>query len=139
MTRRQQREEILLLLFETEFKADESHEEIFALAAENREFTLEAGSYIKNTYFELLEHLDQIDAMIGRSAEGWKTTRMTRVSRNVLRIGVYEMMYREDIPATVSINEAIELSKKFDDPKAKAFVNGVLNKVKDILAEESHA
>ena len=128
-----------MLLFETEFKSDESHEEIFTLAAENREFTLEAGSYIKNVYFDLLEHLEEIDAMIGRSAEGWKTGRMTRVSRNVLRIGAYELMFREDIPANVSINEAIELSKKFDDPKAKAFVNGVLNKVKDILAEESHA
>lgn len=139
MTRRQQREEVLLLLFETEFKTDESHEEIFTLAAENREFTLEAGSYIKSTYFELLAHLEEIDAMIGRSAEGWKTTRMSRVSRNVLRIGAYELMYREDIPATVSINEAIELSKKFDDPKAKGFINGVLNKIKDTVAEESHA
>lgn len=138
MTRRQQREEVLLLLFETEFKTDESHEEIFALAAENREFTLEAGSYIKNVYFELLEHLAEIDAAIGAAADGWKTSRMTRVSRNVLRIGAYEMMYREDIPANVSINEAIELSKKFDDPKARAFVNGVLNKVKDTLATENH-
>ncbi len=133
MTRREQREEVLMLLFETEFKSDENCEEIFALAAENREFTLEAGSYIKNVYFELLEHLEEIDEMIGGAADGWKTSRMTRVSRNVMRIAVYEMMFREDIPANVSINEAVELSKKFDDPKAKSFVNGVLNKVKDTL------
>ncbi len=139
MTRRQQREEVLSLLFETEFKADENHEEIFTLAAENREFTLEAGSYIKNVYFELLEHIEEIDALIGRAADGWKTSRMSRVSRNVMRIAVYEMAFCDDIPVNVSLNEAIELSKKFDDPKAKSFVNGVLNKVKDILAEEKNA
>ncbi len=137
MTRREQREEVLMLLFETEFKSDENREEIFALAAENREFTVEAGSYIKNVYFELLEHLEEIDDMLGDAADGWKTSRMTRVSRNVMRIAAYEMMFRDDIPVNVSINEAIELSKKFDDPKAKSFVNGVLNKVKDILAAKN--
>ncbi len=139
MTRREQREEVLFLLFETEFKSDESHEEIFALAAEDREFTPEAGSYIKNVYFDLLEHLEEIDALIGRCADGWKTGRMSRVSRNVMRICVYEFKFRDDIPVNVSINEAIELSKKFDDPKARSFVNGVLNKVKDILADGADA
>jgi N utilization substance protein B len=53
-----------------------------------------------------------------------------------MRLAVYEMLFCEDIPYSVSINEAVELTKKFDDPKAKAFVNGVLNSVKDALEAE---
>lgn len=133
MTRREQREAVLELLFETEFKKDESPEAVFLLAAEERELTLEAGSYIKDVYFDLLEHLDEIDSLISKCAEGWKTNRMSRLSRSILRLCVYEMRFRDDIPMTISINEAVELSKKFDDPKARSFVNGVLNGVKTLL------
>lgn len=136
MTRREQREAVLELLFETEFKKDESAQEIFSLAASDREFTVEAGSYIKDVYFDLLDKLDVIDEMIGKCASGWKTERLSKLSRSIMRICVYELMYRDDIPTNVSINEAVELSKKFDDSKARAFVNGVLNGVKDLLEKE---
>lgn len=136
MTRREQREAVLELLFETEFKKDESAEEIFALAASNREFSPEAGSYIKDVYFDLLEKLDEIDAMIGKCASGWKTQRLSKLSRSIMRLCVYELLYRDDIPTNVSINEAVELSKKFDDTKARSFVNGVLNGVKNLIEAE---
>ena len=136
MTRREQREAVLELLFETEFKKDESAEEIFALAAVNRDFTPEAGSYVKDVYFDLLEKLDEIDGMIGKCASGWKTQRLSKLSRSIMRLCVYELLYRDDIPANVSINEAVELSKKFDDTKARAFVNGVLNGVKNLIETE---
>ncbi len=139
MTRREEREAVLELLFETEFKKDETPEAVFLLAVEDRELSLEAGSYIKDVYFDLQEHLAEIDALIGRCAEGWKTNRMSKLSRSILRLCVYEMRYRSDIPMTVSINEAVELSKKFDDPKARSFVNGVLNGVKNILETEKPA
>jgi len=136
MTRREQREAVLELLFETEFKKDEKAEDIFALATLNREFTVEAGSYIKDVYFDLLDKLDTIDEMIGKCASGWKTERLSRLSRSIMRLCVYELLYRDDIPARVSINEAVELSKKFDDIKARSFVNGVLNGVKNLLEKE---
>ncbi|MBO5305928.1 MAG: transcription antitermination factor NusB [Clostridia bacterium] len=136
MTRREQREAVLELLFETEFKKDESAEDIFALAVQNREFSVEAGSYIKDVYFDLLDKLEVIDEMIGKCSEGWKTARLSRLSRSVLRLCVYELLYRDDIPTNVSINEAVELSKKFDDPKAKSFVNGVLNGVKNLIEKQ---
>ncbi len=136
MTRREQREAVLELLFETEFKKDESAEEIFSLAASDREFTLAAGSYIKDVYFDLLDKLDVIDEMIGKCASGWKIERLSKLSRSIMRICVYEILYRDDIPVSVSINEAVELSKKFDDSKAKAFVNGVLNGVKNLVEKE---
>ena len=136
MTRREQREAVLELLFETEFKKDERAEDIFALAVLNREITVEAGSYIKDVYFDLLEKLDTIDEMIGKCASGWKTERLSRLSRSIMRLCVYELLYRDDIPARVSINEAVELSKKFDDVKARSFVNGVLNGVKNMLEKD---
>lgn len=133
MTRREQREAVLELLFETEFKKDERAEEIFALAIQNRELTPEAGSYIKDVYFDLLDKLSEIDDMIGACASGWKTSRLSKLSRSIMRLCVYELLYRDDIPASVSINEAVELAKKFDDEKAKSFINGVLNGVKNLL------
>ena len=136
MTRREQREAVLELLFETEFKKDERAEDIFALAALDREFTVEAGSYIKDVYFDLLDKLEVIDEMIGKCSAGWKTERLSKLSRSIMRLCVYEILYRDDIPVSVSINEAVELSKKFDDQKARSFVNGVLNGVKDLVEKE---
>jgi hypothetical protein len=80
-----------------------------------------------------MEHLPTIDALLGRHAKGWRTDRLSRVSRAVLRLGAYEVVYADKIPAPIAINEAVELAKKFDDPKARAFINGVLNAIKNEL------
>ena len=74
--------------------------------------------------------LEIIDGYINKAAEGWKTSRISKLSLCILRLAVYEMLYVSDVPAVISINEAVELSKKYDDPKAKSFINGVLNKIK---------
>ena len=76
----------------------------------------------------------EIDKIIGEHAHGWRTDRLARVSRAVLRLAVYELVYEKDIPSSVTINEAVELIKKYDDEKARPFVNGVLNSVKNGLA-----
>ncbi len=131
MTRKEAREELFNLLFETDFRADESAEQIFATSTENRE--IREDDYIRRAYFAIAEKKEEIDAIIGEHAHGWKTSRLGRVSRAVLRIGVYELMWEKDIPSSVTINEAVELSKKYDDEKARPFVNGVLNSVKDSL------
>ena len=86
---------------------------------------------VKDTYLKIIENIDEIDALIGECAHGWKTKRLSRISRAVLRLAVYEIKYVDEVPSSVAINEAIELSKTYDDEKAKAFINGVLNAVKD--------
>lgn len=134
MTRRQAREELINLLFETEFRNDESAEAIFATSCENREIA--DDEYLRRAYFAITENLEKIDATIGEHAHGWKTSRLGRVSRAVLRMGVYELLFEADIPATVTINEAVELVKALDDEKARPFVNGVLNSVKDSIGAE---
>ena len=133
LKRKEAREIVVGLLFETEFRADENVTEVFAVSAENRE--IPEDDYIKRAYFGVCENREKIDELIGASSNGWKTQRLTKLSRSIMRLAVYEMLM-EDIPYSVSINEAIELTKKFDDPKARAFVNGVLNSVKDKLEEE---
>lgn len=133
ITRKEAREQVVALLFETEFKADESSAEVFSISSENRE--IPEDEYIKRTYFGVCDNREKIDELIGAHSHGWKTHRLTKLSRSILRLAVYEMLF-EEIPYSVSINEALELSKKFDDPKAKAFINGVLNSVKTALEGE---
>lgn len=76
------------------------------------------------------QHQDALDAEIGAALENWSLDRIGYVERNVLRIGLYEMRHREDVPATVAINEAVELSKRFGAEDAPRFVNGVLDRLR---------
>ncbi len=131
MDRRKAREAVMGLLFEKEFNKEESAEEVFRLAEDARE--IENDKYLTETYFGVLDNLEEIDALISSRSIGWKTNRMTKVSLSVMRIAAYEMRYRDDIPFSVSINEAVEMCKKFDDDKAPAFVNGVLNGIAEDL------
>ncbi len=130
ITRREAREILAGLLFETEFHPDYDVNGIYALAIEDRD--IPEDDYIRRAYFGICENLQKIDGVIGEHSKGWKTQRMSKLSRSILRLCVYEMLY-EEIPYSVSINEAVELCKKFDDDKARPFVNGILNSVKEQL------
>lgn len=131
MTRREAREAVFGLLFEREFRADETAEAIFESSVENRE--IPADAYVRKAYFAICEHEAKIDKIIGENSVGWKTDRLTNVSRSIMRLCVYELMFEEDIPTSVSLNEAVELAKKYDEEKARPFINGVLNAVKNAL------
>lgn len=72
---------------------------------------------------------DEIDALIGKLAANWTIGRMPIVDRNILRMGLYELLWLPDVPAKVTMNEAIELAKQFADDETKRFVNGILDKV----------
>ena len=125
MKRKEARESAFLLLFEAAAKADETAEEIFAKATEVRE--LPVDEYVRDVFFGVHEHADVIEPLIEDSLVGWKKTRVSLASLAIARLAAYEMLYRPDIPAKVSINEGIELSKQYDDEKTYMFVNGVLN------------
>lgn len=125
MNRKTARENAFILIFEKIFKSDETAEEVFRGATEIR--GLEYDDYVKNVFFGSCENQVIIDELIDRHTVGWKKERISPVSMSVIRLATYEMMFIEDIPSRVSINEAIELSKKYDDEKSYSFVNGVLN------------
>jgi len=77
----------------------------------------------------ICEHLKAIDEKISEHATNWQLKRMAVIDRNVLRIGVFELLYAPDIPPKVSINEAVELAKKYGDMESSKFVNGILDKI----------
>ena len=75
------------------------------------------------------EHLSELDELISAHAVGWKSERLSKVSRAIMRLCIYEMLYSDDVPASVAINEALEIAKIYDHDKAPSFINGVVNAV----------
>lgn len=125
MTRREEREALFALLFEMSFSEITVAEDILEIEKAERNYDTE---YILNCYHGTIEHIDEIDALIEETAQGWKLARISKVTRAILRLSIYEMLYT-DIFFAVSMNEAVELAKKYDHEKAPAFVNGILNRI----------
>lgn len=87
------------------------------------------GDHAKEIFTGVVAQLPEIDEKIEKYSHGWKMGRIAKVSKAILRICVYELLYRDDVPDEVAINEAVELAKTYDTDKAPAFVNGILNSV----------
>ena len=139
MTRKTAREIAVELCFAAaanEIAADElldtffSEEHYATLASENELYAeLPDGrqmDYIRSLTVMSREKAEELDDLIGRYAKGWKSERISRTARAILRIALCEILYMDDIPAAVAINEAVELDKNYDEPETVAFVNGVL-------------
>lgn len=82
------------------------------------------------------QHKDEIDALIIKSATNWTLDRMAVVDRNILRSAIYEMLYEEEIPPKVTINEALDIAKKYSTEKSSAFINGILDKIHHSLVKK---
>ena len=134
MTRKEARKAAFELLFESGFRTDEKALDIYTVSEENRD--IENDEYVRGVFFGVLESLEEIDGVIGKHSNGWKTERISRVSHTILRIAVYEMLHLDNIPTLVSINEALELCKEYDEEKARPFINGVLNAVKSTVTSK---
>ena len=127
MTRREAREIIFSLIYEADFHRDGSFAVIYNDAIEDRAF--EENDYVRSVFFGMEEHLPELDELISTHAVGWKSERLSKVSRAIMRLCIYEMLYSDDVPASVAINEALEIAKIYDHDKAPAFINGVVNAV----------
>ncbi len=145
MNRRTAREITLCLLFNFSFNTEEKPDELLELYltyfpdAENGIIPEEirVDNYISKTYFGVTQKLSEIDALIENASKKWKPERISRVSRSILRLAVYEILYIDDIPEKVSINEAVELAKRFDDENGYSFINGILGNVVSGLSENA--
>ena len=126
LKRREAREAAFSLIYEAGY-CDGDYAGQFELSREVRE--IEIDDYITAAYRGVTGHLAELDKLISDCALNWKTGRISRVTMAILRLCAYEMLYMEDVPYTVAINEAVELAKKYDDDKAPAFVNGVANRI----------
>ena len=98
------------------------------LLAADRERLNKDMAYITSKYTDIMAHIEEIDLAINQVTTGWKTSRMAKVDLSIIRLAVYEIRYEEDIPVKVSINEAVELAKKYGSDDSAAFVNGILAK-----------
>lgn len=125
--RRQSREFVFRLLFESGFHTDDELQSMYQTALDEAEIA--ENDYIKTVFSGVMEKRFQIDEIIMRHAIGWKVDRIARVTLAVLRLAVYEILYMPDIPFNISINEALELTKRYDEDSARTFVNGVLDAV----------
>ena len=127
MTRREAREAAVELIFEQEFKKDQNILETIENAAELRE--MKYSGFAKKLFTEAWNKREEIDAKIGGSSEKWNIDRISKTALAVSRIAVYEILFEENIPASVSINEALELLKHFGDFESVSFVNGLLGTI----------
>lgn len=130
MGRREQREQIFKLLFRVEFNTIEEMPEQLRLFFEEADEPVAQSDeqYITGKYEKIMEKLPEIDRLLNEKTEKWSTDRMGKAELTILRLAVYELLFDEEIPEGVAINEAVELAKKFGQDSAKAFVNGILAK-----------
>jgi len=122
MRRSEARELVLHVLYEREFVNTPLAEMVSELELDDQ------GKYIEETLRGVLDHLGDLDEMIGHYAVGWRVERLAVLDRNILRLGLYELLHAPDIPAEVAINEAVELSKKYGTENAQSFINGILDR-----------
>lgn len=125
MGRKQARIGAMQVLFQMESNSDFS-QELLERYFDNFEYDDGEQSYINDAVNSIKDNLSIIDKYISNNLEGWSIYRLARVDLAVLRIAIYEILYREDIPVEVSINEAIEIVKKYSNEDSFKFVNGVL-------------
>ncbi len=123
MTRKMAREEAFILIFEKAFN-DSTVDEILELAKDVRE--LEPDEYIVRVFKGVFENIAELDGLISKNAVGWRIERISKTALAVLRLALFEIMFCNDIPSSVSINEAVELCKKYATKDDASFVNGIL-------------
>lgn len=136
MTRSESREQAFILIFEKEFNSEYSIDEIIEAAKDAELF--ETDNFAKELSSKTLEKIDELDEIIISNLKGgWKINRISKVSLAILRLAVCEITAFDDIPVSVSINEAVELSKKYASEEDSSFINGLLSSVnRNIKANE---
>lgn len=125
-SRREERKIAFGFVFERMFR-DDTAEDAFSDAANARDTVV--SDYIKKIVEGVEQHINEIDDLIEANLKGWKKNRISKISLTILRIAVFEMLYADDIPVSVSINEAVDLAKSYATDNDGAFVNGVLGSI----------
>jgi len=134
MNRREIREAALCMIFDYSFHTECDVDERLELYLDNFQDknekniseVLRNDEYFTKAYFGVISNISELDEIIAAHSKKWSQSRISRVSRSILRLALYEIKYMDDIPSEVSINEAVELAKKFDSEESYTFVNGIL-------------
>lgn len=133
--RREGRENAVQALYAVELSPAEPREAIH-LFWESDRFKPAAKAFAQELLSGLLEKRDELDKKISAKSPNWSISRMAKIDLAIIRLASYELIYREDIPKNVTINEAIEIAKKFGSEESPAFVNGILDEIARTLPEK---
>jgi N utilization substance protein B len=133
--RQRSRELALQALFQLDFNENNSID-VVELFCNNFEVSKSARPFFSRLVEGVLQHKNEIDKFIERFSSNWKINRMSRVDRNIMRIAIFELHYCDDIPFKVSINEAVNLGKKYGTKESGAFINGILDSIHTFSSEK---
>ena len=142
MSRKTARSAAMQMIFESVSGGQGGEETLKMVYDELREYGVPGGrtvgkkdpdeedrAYITEAFNGVLDHLDELDERIDKTAKDWPIDRMSLVDLTILRLAVWEILYKPDIPANVSVAEALELTEQYSDPGDKPFVNGILGTI----------
>lgn len=138
MTRRNVREHLFQILFESGFHDGQELNEQYELywAGQENEPTEEEYKEIKDKLRNIIDKIDEIDKLIEDNSKGWKLNRIGNADLNILRIAIYEMKWDDAVPMKVAINEAVELAKLYGMDNSPGFINGILSQIVKLCGEE---
>jgi N utilization substance protein B len=142
MSRKTARSAAMQMIFESVSGGQGGEETLKMVYDELREYGVPGGrtvgkkepdeedrAYITEAFNGVLENMDELDALIDRTAKDWPIERMSLVDLTILRLAVWEILHKPDVPANVSVAEALELTEQYSDPEDKPFVNGILGTI----------
>jgi N utilization substance protein B len=129
MKRRKAREYALQILFQADFTGKKFDGEALREFWSDRRENMDVRKFTEDLVRGTLDKIEEVDTAIEKVAENWLLKRMAAVDRNILRFAAYEILYRKDIPAAVTINEALEIAKKYSSSESASFLNGVLDRL----------
>jgi transcription antitermination factor NusB len=126
------REYVLQMLYQVDITRGNWQETLnsFWESNEQENISAELKEFSAGLLGGVIEHMQEIDKKISKYAENWQLERMAFVDRNIMRLGCFELIFREDIPPKVTINEAVELAKKYSGSESGKFVNAILDQIK---------
>lgn len=110
--------------------------ECFDRVCQSFDAAKEVRAYSREVVLGVCEKKADLDRLMRRSSKNWRVERMSRVDRNILRLAIYEVLYRKDVPPKVSIDEAVELGKRYGTEESGAFINGILDHIYNELKTE---
>ncbi|WP_019138471.1 transcription antitermination factor NusB [Peptoniphilus timonensis] len=128
MSRKKARIGAMQALFSMDINDDFSLDNL-EVFMENNNFQGDEADYINRVVPDILDKLESVDETIEKNLKGWTMARLAKVDRQILRIAVYEFLYKDDIPKEVSINEAVEIARLYSSDEAPKFINGILGTI----------
>ncbi len=138
MKRRKAREFALQILYQYDITGHLPDDETFNGRREGSPVSGDVNDFAKDLVFGTIENIEEIDGILLSAARNWEIGRIAAVDRGILRLSIYELLFRDDIPAAVTLNEAIEIAKKYSTGESYSFINGILDNVRKTINKRVH-